>query len=548
MQEHCSDLISTHRTKRQERQREIELLNEPPSDKFFIINAKHKARVADVKEVPRTTWDFSCTLTGSAINTQLAGNVLELVLNTSTTAGARVEEVKKRIAVYYTTLKREHGRIIQDVSEVEMAARKRASRIHRVSDNCARTAAMLRPQQPECLPLLVCACAILQKLERRRASHAWVKSNGSTGDGEGIENYERFDALLVADAMSSDDTDNYKDDRGTPTRGLKRSKATWRSDHATEYINFLDTAHLQLATKLQRQMSKPVRTGVRDSTVDVVKMLAKHPALMPFVKGELHIVAAPLRVPVLPRLPVSEATPSSPVPQGTKSEVPMFPLFLSQRPTVKSQPNNVAASQTSNVADADHEPLSEEGTQHMQAGLRRVPNDGKGDCLYWSLLSVLNTLPQLPLKLAGKVPTVLTLRVMFVSAALRSGSDVDVSVLGGEEDIAKHLQLGHWQGAMGDAVLQVLLHELELSAKIFFPDNRPPYILERGATQQIALLKLSNHWEALVPLAESQLPAVGAPRVDPKRTHQDEAGGHRKLTRIDSGRAVPCVKDEETAK
>lgn len=344
------------------------------------------------------------------------------------------------------------------------------------------------------LTLLLSLSALLfQKLDRRQAAHQWAKKQ-EEGD------YSRFDDLFVAEAMSSDDTDDYEDEDGRKIHGLKRSVADWRTDETTQYLEFLDRAHESLAGKNKHQMSKPMRKGVRASTGNklIPQLIAKHPGIAQFVTSSAQAPQPDQQAPtkheplVLPPMPTAAKTPSpssSASPLPATSDLPTYSIFQVRR-TSKS-----AVKKTQPPVLTDGERLEQKLTLR---GMQRVSNKGAGDCVY---LSVGHAIKQFP-PLAERYDTVQSLRALFVKEALLNPH---VRLLGDADSIRQHLEPGHWDDSVGDAVLEVLLKALHIKATIWtlheeyeLGDSDSPI-----PSSKIVLLKLWNHWEALEPIGST---------------------------------------------
>lgn len=335
----------------------------------------------------------------------------------------------------------------------------------------------------------------VQKLDRRQTTHRWAKQ-------QGVEDYSRFDDLLIADAMSSDDTDDYENEQGLKIHGLKRSIATWRSDDASQYLAFLDRAHDNLSGKVKQQLAKPMRNGVRDSVKNklIAQIITKHPGIAQFVNSSAQPEQAgeqppksepPLQLPLLPTLKVSASFPVLP---PCTSALPSFSIFHRAKSAIKkTQPP------TKTSSDERNEELFHRLLHH---GMKRVSNTGGGDCLYLSVLFAIKQLPAL-----AQYGTVQSLRDLFVREAL---VNPDMGILGGPDSIRNHLEPGHWDDNVGDAVLQVLLKALEIKATIWTINSSEYELGDSDTPSKIVLLKLWNHWEALEPL----FPSSPAPKME----------------------------------
>lgn len=324
--------------------------------------------------------------------------------------------------------------------------------------------------------LCICSCFAFQKVNRRKSAHEWVLTQPVE---EGVD-YTKFGALLVAPAMSSDDTDDYEDGKGHKVRGLKRSVVKWRSADAIAYINFLDKVYDRQSGKLQVQMSKPLRLGVRESTSNhkVNQLLLQHPEIKQFIASAHE--SSSTKLPALPAIHAVQVF------EGPRNESsPLHPMFASKA--------------TKSFKVVTQERSVEPFEQHL-VGLRRTPNAGGGDCLYLSLLDVHSC----------KYKSVADLRQLFVTKALENA---DMHVLGGEEAIRQHLQLGHWDDNVGDAVLELLLKALNLNAIIIHSDGRIPYHLTLFSqpTDSVTLLRFPGHWEGLKPCELAEPVAQSAP-------------------------------------
>jgi hypothetical protein len=310
--------------------------------------------------------------------------------------------------------------------------------------------------------------------------------------------------------MSSDDTDDYEEG-GRPVHGLKHSIANWRTEEASHYLEFLDRAHTNLAGKLKHQMSKPMRKGVRDSTGNklVPQLIAKYPGIAQFVtsaalppqsepqaSAQHDQSSTPLLLPQMPtaNAKTSSSPSASPSPPPTASALATYSIF--HRP-VKSVMKKGGLNKTQHPVVTDGERLEQ---KLALRGMQRIPNKGAGDCVY---LSVGHAIKQFP-PLAERYDTMQSLRALFVKEALLNPN---VRLLGDTDSIRQHLEPGHWDDSVGDAVLEVLLTALHLKATIWTLHEE--YELgDSESSSKIVLLKLWNHWEALEPIHSTSLEPV----------------------------------------